>query len=304
MITLKQIEAFYWAGVLGSFSAAAAKLNTAQSTISKRLQELEAILQVRLFDRDARAGALTMKGSELLDMAEQFIQMQHFFVAKASDNRTFSGIFRLGVTELIALTSLPEILSAIRRNYPRITVEPHVDLVSTLYDRLQGGTIDLVVGPGIGDIDNVVAMPFASVKQAWMCSPSLYPDKAGLGLAQLTELPLLMQPHSSGLHAMLRRFFEANGARPRIVITCNGMLALAKLAASGFGVTCLPHFFFVGEIEAGRLRVIDSTPPLPDLAFVVAHRKDAVGSPSPAVAALIQQTGLAMAPPDALRLSA
>ena len=41
--TLKQIEAFYWIATLGSFVDAAERLSLAQSTISKRVLELEAI---------------------------------------------------------------------------------------------------------------------------------------------------------------------------------------------------------------------------------------------------------------------
>ena len=50
MITLKQIEAIYWIVELGSFEAAAAKLNMSQSAISKRVQELEDAFGVSIFD--------------------------------------------------------------------------------------------------------------------------------------------------------------------------------------------------------------------------------------------------------------
>ena len=41
MFTYKQLEALYWIAELGGFAAAARKLNTTQSAISKRVQELE-----------------------------------------------------------------------------------------------------------------------------------------------------------------------------------------------------------------------------------------------------------------------
>lgn len=40
-MTLKQIEAFYWAANLGSFSIAALRLHVTQSSLSKRIVELE-----------------------------------------------------------------------------------------------------------------------------------------------------------------------------------------------------------------------------------------------------------------------
>ena len=65
MITLKQIEAIYWIVELGSFEAAAAKLNMSQSAISKRVQELEDAFGVSIFDRSKRTARLTQKGIEL-----------------------------------------------------------------------------------------------------------------------------------------------------------------------------------------------------------------------------------------------
>jgi DNA-binding transcriptional LysR family regulator len=62
MITLRQLEALYWIVQLGTFERAAAKLNTTQSAISKRIQELEAACHITVFDRDRRGAKLTEKG--------------------------------------------------------------------------------------------------------------------------------------------------------------------------------------------------------------------------------------------------
>ena len=59
MITFKQIDALYWIAELGSFEAAANKLNMSQSAISKRIQELEDTFDVEIFDRSKRNARLT-----------------------------------------------------------------------------------------------------------------------------------------------------------------------------------------------------------------------------------------------------
>ena len=46
MITFKQVEALYWISELGNFAAAADKLNTTQSAISKRKNELESVFDI------------------------------------------------------------------------------------------------------------------------------------------------------------------------------------------------------------------------------------------------------------------
>src|SRR6185437_2713914 len=66
VITLKQVEALYWIAELGSFEAAALRLNTTQSAISKRIQELESRFDLEIFDRSRRTACLTPKGEEIL----------------------------------------------------------------------------------------------------------------------------------------------------------------------------------------------------------------------------------------------
>lgn len=55
-MTLKQLEAFYLAATLGSFSLAAQRAHVTQSSLSKRIAELEAYLGTGLFDRSSTQG--------------------------------------------------------------------------------------------------------------------------------------------------------------------------------------------------------------------------------------------------------
>ena len=72
-MTFKQLEALYWVVHLGGFAAAARRLHTTQSAISKRIQELEALFNTLLFDREQRRARLTEKGEELFLLAKQIL---------------------------------------------------------------------------------------------------------------------------------------------------------------------------------------------------------------------------------------
>jgi len=104
MISLKQAEAFYWIAMLGSVAEAAERLHLAQSTLSKRLLELETGVGVSLFDRSNRAVALTRVGEDLVPVAAELLKTERRFREKAAGPHAFGGPFRFGVTELVALT--------------------------------------------------------------------------------------------------------------------------------------------------------------------------------------------------------
>jgi DNA-binding transcriptional LysR family regulator len=76
VITLKQIEAFYWIVELGTFERAAKKLNSTQSAISKRIQELELATGITAFDRSRRGTRLTEKGAHLLAIGQEMLELQ------------------------------------------------------------------------------------------------------------------------------------------------------------------------------------------------------------------------------------
>ena len=75
MFNLKQLETFYWAAKLGSFTAAAERLNYTQSTVSMRIHDLEQNLGVSLFDRSQRTARITSKGRDLLKHAEELLNL-------------------------------------------------------------------------------------------------------------------------------------------------------------------------------------------------------------------------------------
>lgn len=96
MITFKQIDALYWIAELGSFEAAANKLNMSQSAISKRIQELEETFDVQVFDRSKRNARLTEKGAELLDYGKDLLERRDYLLERVSAREVLVRRFRLG----------------------------------------------------------------------------------------------------------------------------------------------------------------------------------------------------------------
>src|SRR5690606_29587057 len=108
---LKQIETFYWAARFGSFSRAARHVHMTTSTVSMRIQELEAKIGVRVFDRSRRRVQLTPEGLQLLPLAEQMLTTLNSIVKTVARSNAITGYVRLGVAEVVALGWLPTLIS-------------------------------------------------------------------------------------------------------------------------------------------------------------------------------------------------
>src|SRR5665213_3110424 len=149
MITLKQLDALYWCAKMQSFASAANRLHTSQSAISKRISELERAIGEPLFDRSRRTPRLTARGAQALEGAQRMLALRDGLLIATGRAPPAMRHFRLGVTELTALTWLPSLVEAVRTAYPAMSLEPEIDLSPNLCDKLARGELDLVVVPPV-----------------------------------------------------------------------------------------------------------------------------------------------------------
>jgi DNA-binding transcriptional LysR family regulator len=289
MITLKQLEALYWCARLQSFASAANRLHTSQSAISKRIGELEQVVGQPVFDRRRRTPKLTARGEDLLQGAERMLGLRDSMLSSLGRAPAAMRRFRLGVTELTALTWLPQLVKAIRAAYPETALEPEIDLSPNLCDKLARDEIDLVVVPPVFARSDFVAHPLRELGLAWMCAPDLLPDKRSFSLTDIAAQPILMQAGRSGVDVAYDKWFRDQGLAIRRVYTGNSLVALSALTMAGFGVGYLPTDYFADLVNHGLLRVLNVKGPRPpDTRYHAVHRKDA--PPAVAEVALLAQS--------------
>ncbi|WP_186121000.1 LysR family transcriptional regulator [Burkholderia gladioli] len=305
MLTFKQMEALYWIVQLGSFEAAAARLNTTQSAVSKRIQELERAFDLTMFDRAHRSARLTDKGAELFEHARDLLERRDRIVEQISSKEALVRQIRIGVTELTALTWLPRLVAAIQAAYPKVRVEAEVDLNATLRERLAADTIDLIVVPRIHATEPFAATPVGRVDNAWMCAAGVAPRRrAPLALADIAQLPLILQGNLSGTGQLYTRFLQEQGVNLQRVLASNSLIAQIGLALSGLGISYLPRACVAHLVDSGALEVVRTRPALPPVHYVALHRAERAQALHAEIARLAAQScdfGLNLMAPAAPR---
>ena len=289
MMTFKQLEAIYWVARLGGFSAAAERLHTTQSAISRRIQELEAAFDTPLFDRSQRTARLTEKGEEMVLLAGQRLAQRDAATEAFSRPGVVQRRIRIGVTELTSMTWLPRLVRLIQAQYPKVVIEPDVDLSLSLRDKLLASEVDLIVVPDAFQDSRFVAQPVGRVASAWMCKPGLMDASRPVALPDLAAQRLLVQGDRSGTGVVYGRWFQAQGITLRDTLVSNNMIALIGMAVAGLGVSYLPWRCLSPLIADGSLAVLRVAPELPEVTYMAMHRDEAGGSLVAAVAALAQQ---------------
>lgn len=122
------------------FSAAAERLDTTHSTISRQLQQLEAELGTRLINRNTRNFSLTTAGQQYyaacVDILERLDQAA---VAVGQSHESPSGLLRISAPMVIGTLELASWLPAFQQRYPDIEVDlscddRFVDLIADGFD--------------------------------------------------------------------------------------------------------------------------------------------------------------------------
>lgn len=286
MITLKQLEALNWIAQLGTFERAAAKLNTTQSAISKRIQELEASAGLPLFDRNQRGARLTEKGEQILALGQHMLALQDQILELKDGKQAPTRRLRLGVTELSALTWLPRLVSAIRANYPTVTIEPEVEMSRNLYDRLNEDTIDLIVIPEAFSDPEVTSVRLAEVTNVWTARPGIVKSRRTLGFEELAEYTILTQGGRSGSGLFFSKWLKTNGVLFQRVISSDSLTALVGLAVAGLGISYLPRQCYRPLFDEKKLVIIPVKPALPPVPYAAMYRNDRPSALTAAVAEL------------------
>jgi DNA-binding transcriptional LysR family regulator len=275
-MNIKQIETFVRIVELGSFSAAAEALYASQSTVSARIKDLERYLGAELFDRSFHRAQLTPKGHELYDHARQLVEFTSSLTQQLRDPHAVAGRIHLGVVGVVANTWLPALVTTLRERYPLLALRLDAGLTGVLMERLRDGKLDFAIVAGPVTDPEFHCAVLGHDRFVWMAAPSLELPPGPLGPADIARWPVLALTEESHHYPVLKHWFREAGAAFRAATASNNMNVLATLTMQGLGVSLLPRHCYRAQVEAGRLRVLDTAPALPSVQFSLIYRRDRV----------------------------
>lgn len=277
-MTLKQLKAFYWAATLGSFAIAADRLNISQSSLSKRIAELEQDLGAELFDRSTRRAVVSEIGDALLNGAKQMLALEAELRGRISRRNEVIGTLRLGMGELSAATWFPKFVKRVAMVHPGLVVEPMVSQARAMELDVERGELDCAVIAGVPTRPQIAAQSLGVIRFGWMASPNLQLDsQKPMDLMGLLQVHPLIAPNS--LSGQLQGFSDwmiSAGIVVDRTIRCNSLNAIVELTIAGAGVSLLPRQYLRPLVERGLMVEVKSDKQVPSLQYSFIWRRDDV----------------------------
>ncbi len=263
--TLRQLEYLVAVADRGSFHAAARACHVSQPGLSAQIQQLEAQLELQLFERNRRKVLLTAAGEEIVRHARAVLACASQLVDAARvASAPMTGRLRLGVIPTIAPYLLPRVLPRVRERYPDLHFELHEAQTADLLARLQSGALDLLLlalEARLGRVETfalfrdpfVVALP-ASHRLA---------VRKRVREADLTGDEVLLLEDGHCLRDQALAFCKQAGVEEAADFRATSLPTLVQMVAGGSCVTLLPALAAPVEGKSENLALVAFREPAP-----------------------------------------
>src|SRR5258708_35655989 len=243
----------------GSPAAAATRLGTALTTLSRQIRDLERQLSVQLLERSARGTKLTDAGARLYEHASRGIEaLLEAEQVVASDQARLKGCLRLSLPPTVE--PWWDLLAAFQRRYPDIQV--YVYSTERRMDLIEDG-IDVALRVGAIVHEAMVARHVLSYRNILVASPKLV-ERLGMPAEPdaLHRFPCAVW--ASRVDVPARWELGGHVVEPTAILSTNDYHHLCSRALGGDVVTELPPFLAAEPIREKRLVPLLPQYPLPE----------------------------------------
>jgi len=226
------------------FGRAAQRLAMTQPPLSMAIQQLEADVGARLFERNSRGVALTAAGLAFLQRAQALLEQAALAAREARDvGQGLAGQLQIGFAGTVLYRGLPQVLREFAAAHPKLRLalselSSSEQLVELVHDRLDLGFVHTTRVPAGFSQILVSSQPFMA------CLPAGHPlaKRRKLPLQALKEesFAIVMRAVSPDYHDRILAACADAGFEPALGFELRHWLSVVSVIAQGLGVGLVP----------------------------------------------------------------
>lgn len=234
------LRVFLTVARLGTISLAGERLGIEHSTVSRRIDRLEAGLGVVLFDRRRTGYSLTEAGQALITHAER---MEGALLEAAEESAGLGvrvkGSVRVGTPEGVGIHLIAPWLAKLHREHPDL----HIQLMpQPQYPSLVTREVEILITLDPPEVGRYKVARLTDVDFSIYCSPGYRDSHPPIRqLSDLADHDFVDYIHDGSLSGLFRVLEELT-PHPRRSFTSTSVLAQREAAAAGLGLVALSPF--------------------------------------------------------------
>lgn len=252
---VEHLTAFILVAERGSFSAAAAELGRAVSSVSYSLTQIEAYCGFQLLQRETRGVTLTERGRALFNDAKTVVERAQRFKSRARALEMGDETrIRVAVDVLFPVSILHDALEIFVQEHSNIQIQFFAASFNTAWEDLRVGKIDFALGLlGALPLD----MEGRSFRQI-----GLFPAAAANHPLAQRSGPLTLADFAAERQIYYVSSYELELERAgrtfsSDIWTANDIEHIRSLMQRGFGWSFASDYIYAEEMRAGMIKALD-----------------------------------------------
>jgi LysR family transcriptional regulator, cys regulon transcriptional activator len=247
-----------------NLTEAAKKLFTSQPGVSKQIRELENELGVEIFVRHGkRIVALTEPGKAAVEVIERLLQETENLkqVGREFQDQA-AGTLTIATTHTQARYSLPKVVSAFKRRYPKVHLTLKQGNPPQLAEMVIAGEADIAIATeALDNYPKLLALP-GYQWQHCVVVPAKHPlaKERRVTLDTLAQHPIVTYDPAFAGRSRIDQAFQAQGLTPDIVLSAVDSDVIKTYVELGMGIGIIAAMAFdekrdrqLRALEAGHL---------------------------------------------------
>jgi DNA-binding transcriptional LysR family regulator len=268
-----------------NFNRAAASLNITQTALSRRLQNLEAFLGVRLVERTTRSVALTQVGAEFLPQARRLLtELAAALTEIRETGKALRGDVTIACVPAVGVHYLPRIIREYSARFPRNRIRILDQASFAVAQAVLRREAEFGIGMKGAHHPELASAPLVDDRFVLVCRRDhALAGRKRIAWKQLAGHAWILAGHEGGNRPLLDGAMEKAGVEVRPTYEVQRSATALGLAAKGVGVAVVPGLALEADAYP-QLRVIPLGQPVVARTLVLITR--ARGHLTPAAQAL------------------
>ncbi|MDQ8733628.1 LysR family transcriptional regulator [Paenibacillus sp. LHD-38] len=280
LLNMDWYRIFLHTAKLGNLTKAAQELHITQPSVSYAIKQLEAQLEVKLFDRLSKGVKLTPEGAAVLEYVEKSFTILQLGETKLQALKNLSaGELRIGASGPIIKHLLLPLLDIFHAEYPDVRIRLSQGKTSDIRARLKADQIDI----------GLVHLPFmdhelsvqhlTEIQDCFVVGPAYrHLSENTISPDQLTQIPLLLLSEGSSTRLFVEHWFSSQGLKADADMELSSMDMLVELAMHGYGAAFVTQAFIRQELHEKKLFQLMLNEQIPARSVGYATRRDTTQS--------------------------
>jgi LysR family transcriptional regulator, transcriptional activator of the cysJI operon len=251
-----QLKLFMDLARIKNFTRAGRNNFLTQPAVSRRIQQLELELGVRLFERSRRRVLLSENGRIFLPYARDILsrleEARHEMLE--SDSKPV-GRLKVAASPSIGLYVLPSYLKKFIRRYPKIDLHVEYDLPDRIYASIAAGDLDLGIVAYPVAKPEVASLPFMTDMIVLICAPN-HPlaRRSNLRLSDLLGQKFVLLPERLPTGKAIRQALRRLGVHLDIQMEYDNFELIKRTVEMGLGLSMVPRQVAELEVKNKKLK--------------------------------------------------